>query len=156
MTFSHLCMSSGFYTLRDFVSEAPDEVAAHIVLNDGYGVDGFRAHGVRAQVRFEIVLRKPVEPDALEGRDRVDAKGHGKPVRLAPRGALAWKIPHESDGQVVLHPPAVRVRDPEPQHPGFGRFGIGVAYVFFARMASLSSDSRNTQMLRCLCPSPRG
>ena len=44
--------------LRDGLAKPFDEVIADIVLNDGNGTSGFRADGIRAEVRFEVVLGK--------------------------------------------------------------------------------------------------
>jgi hypothetical protein len=63
------------------------------------------------------MLRKLVEPNALEGRGLINADEQASLVHFAPCGLLVREIPHEADGQGVLHPPAVRTRDPEAQHP---------------------------------------
>jgi hypothetical protein len=49
-------------------------------------VVGFQADRVRPDLGLQVVLRKLVEPDALQGRSLVDAQEQARLVHLAPSG----------------------------------------------------------------------
>jgi len=51
-------------TFCDFVSETRDEIGAHDLLHVTDGINRFRAHGIRAEIGSEIMLRKKIKTDA--------------------------------------------------------------------------------------------
>ena len=79
---------------------------------------GLWPYGVGPEVGPEIMFRKRVKPDAASVGSLVDADKQALLVNLHPSGPLGREIPHEAYGQRVLHAPAFRIGDSEPEHPG--------------------------------------
>jgi hypothetical protein len=46
---------------RDFVTEARNEVGAHDLLDVTDGIHRFRAHSIRAEIGFKVMLRQEVK-----------------------------------------------------------------------------------------------
>ena len=46
---------------RDFVSETRDEIGAHGMLDVTGGAIRFRAHRIRTEIGFEVMLRKKIK-----------------------------------------------------------------------------------------------
>jgi hypothetical protein len=64
------------------------------------------------------MLRKKLEINTAGGGGVVDTNPKPEPIDLAPCVPVLGKLPDQSDGGDVFDPLSLRVRDPEPQHPG--------------------------------------
>ena len=72
------------------------------MLDDGNGVNGLRANGIRPEIGFEVMFRKSVKPNANIAGFIINPKVESEPVDFTPGIFLRGKVSNKANRQAVL------------------------------------------------------
>ena len=112
----------GFEVVGDQVPPSGNEVRPDNLRGVQDGSFGFGTDCARSHIVFQVMLGEggKANPDRAAGV--VDSHEQPQSVHFPPGVFRLWEVTHETNGQGVLNPFSVRVRDSVTQHPGIPFF----------------------------------